>query len=173
MKKVFAFICIIIVLGFLVSGVAGAQSLEEIKAQARAQVRSEMGLDQPQPRQQQKYVQQVNASSGMTRLELIQQVALILVLLAFIPATIAKIKGRSFIAWWILGFLCFIVVFPAAIYMKKLTGGEAPPQSLPKKGLLNKTGVYEKIENLSKLKEKGILSSDEFEDKKRELLARL
>ena len=172
MKRVFAFICIIIVLGCLVSGVCGAQSLEEIKAQARAEVRSEMGLDQPQPRQQQ-YVKPVNASSGMTRLELIQQVALILVLLAFIPATIAKIKGRSFIAWWVLGFLCFIVVFPAAIYMKKFTEGEEPPKSLPKKGLLNKTGVYEKIENLSKLKEKGILSSDEFEDKKRELLARL
>ena len=173
MKKVFAVICIIIILGFLLSGIANAQSLEEIKAQARAQVRSELGLDRLQSSQKQQYVQQVNVSSVRTRLEFMQQVALILILLAFIPATIAKIKGRSFIAWWILGLLCFIVVFPASIYMRKFPEDGTSPKSPPKKGLLKKTDVYEKIENLSRLKEKGILSSDEFEDKKRELLARI
>ena len=173
MKKVLVFSCVIIVLGILLGGSVSAQNLEDMKAQARAQVRREMGLDSPQTPQQ-RYVQQQDVAPARTRLELIQQVVLILILLAFIPATVAKIKGRSFIAWWVLGLLCFIIVFPAAVYMKKLPGASGvEPKGEPKKGFLKKTDVYDKIENLSKLKEKGILSSDEFEDKKRELLARI
>lgn len=171
MKKVLVCSCIVIVLGMVLSGLVYAQSLEEIKAQARAQVRNEMGLDRPV--KQQEYVQQQDIRPAKTRLELLQQAALILILLAFIPATIAKLKGRSFIAWWVLGLVGFIIAFPASVYIKKTPGSESKPGGTLRKGLLNKTDIYDKIENLSKLKEKGILSSDEYEDKKRELLARI
>lgn len=39
-------------------------------------------------------------------------------LLAFIPAIIAQKKGKSFILWWVFGFLLFIVALPWALLMK-------------------------------------------------------
>jgi hypothetical protein len=113
MKKVFVFSCMIIALSLFLAGLAYSQSLEEIRAQVRTEVRSELGLDESRaPEKQEK-------RASRTKLDIIKESALILMVLALIPATIAKLKGRSFIAWWVLGLLCFIVVFPVSVYLKK------------------------------------------------------
>lgn len=171
MKKLFVFSCAIIILTFIFAGVVYSQSLEEIREQVRNQVRSEMGVDQPQ--QQQRYVQKVDVTPGRTKIQLIHQAAIILIALAFIPATIAKLKGRSFIAWWVLGLFGFIVAFPISVYIKKLSktapkksGGDTEEEA-------HESDIYSKIESLSKLKEKGIISQDEYESKKKELLLRI
>ena len=126
MKKVLVFSCAIIVLSFFLANLVYSQSLEDIKARARAEVRSEMGLDKPEKR----YVQQVEevGTPVRTRLEIMQQGALILMVVALIPATVAKVKGRSFIAWWVLGLIGFIAVFPISIFMKKLPKDSQGPK---------------------------------------------
>lgn len=46
------------------------------------------------------------------------EILLIAVLLGLIPAVIARNKGRSFVGFWIYGFLLFIVALPHALLMK-------------------------------------------------------
>ena len=43
---------------------------------------------------------------------------LIAALIGFIPAMIAKEKGRSFCLWWIYGSVLFIVALPHSLIMK-------------------------------------------------------
>ena len=118
MKKALAFGCAIIVSSFLLAGLAYSQSLEETKARIRSEVRSEMGIGDPgKPDVRQKGERD---GSGRTGLQIIHQLALIAMAIALIPATIAKVKGRSFIAWWVLGMVCFVVVFPVSVFMKKV-----------------------------------------------------
>ena len=178
MKRIFLISCVIIVLGLLISGEAYSQSLEEIKAQARAEVRREMGLDDPAPAPTtgKRYVEKTRevAAPGSPRVDMVKQIVGIMMVIAIIPGAIAKIKGRSFIAWWVLGLLCFIVVFPISVYMKKLPKeGEITPAEKEEEEALGEADIYKKIESLSKLKEKGILSEEEFNSKKRELIKRI
>lgn len=135
MKKVFLVGFAGIVASLLMAGLVYSQSLDEIRAEVRAEVRREMSVRKPrvQPvvRRAEKpvvksAVRQVveEIGTGMsdeTRIEVIRKVTLFMMGLALIPAGIAKVKGRSFIAWWILGLLCFIIVLPASIFMKKMT----------------------------------------------------
>ncbi|RKY40847.1 MAG: hypothetical protein DRP85_07750 [Candidatus Makaraimicrobium thalassicum] len=118
MKKIFVFGCASIVLSFFLAGLIYSQSLEEIRAKVRSEVRREMGIDESgKPDVQQ---DRERGTPVRTGLEIIQQLALISMIIALIPAAIAKVKGRSFIAWWVLGLICFIVVFPVSIFMKKI-----------------------------------------------------
>lgn len=115
--------CALFFMSFFLAAVSYSQSLEEIRAQVRAEVKQEMGIDEPARRQTPQETLPRAREEGMrvrSKTDLLVQSALILMVLAIIPATIAKVKGRSFIAWWVLGLLCFIVVFPISIYMKKL-----------------------------------------------------
>ena len=59
----------------------------------------------------------VNPSINIEEL-IIFLVGLIPVALGLIPATIAYRKGRSFLLWWLYGFLLFIVAFPHAVLIK-------------------------------------------------------
>jgi hypothetical protein len=52
---------------------------------------------------------------------------LIALVLGLIPAAIAKSKGHSFFAFWVFGFLLFIVALPVAIFMKP----KVPPSPSP------------------------------------------
>ncbi|MFH1878727.1 MAG: SHOCT domain-containing protein [Candidatus Omnitrophota bacterium] len=139
----------------------------------------------------------------------------ILAVIALIPALIAKRKGRSFIVWWMLGFLFFVFVFPLSLFVgvsgkkkknKKygngtpgqMTGGRTEKGNREMKPAPGKeprdvnTGehaeldnedengldetvlsIYDKIERLSKLRDKGIVSEEEFSSKKKELLERI
>lgn len=45
-------------------------------------------------------------------------ILVLVIIIALIPATIASLKGRSFIGWWIYGFLLFIVALPHALIIK-------------------------------------------------------
>jgi hypothetical protein len=133
-KRVFIILlCALFFAGFFLTPASHSQSLEEIRAKARAEVRREMGLDEPvRPDMRQEGISGTK-EKGMpvrSKTDILIQAAFILMVLAIIPATIAKVKGRSFIAWWVLGLLCFIVVFPISIYMKKLpeAGRQEPIQ---------------------------------------------
>ncbi len=44
-------------------------------------------------------------------------------IIGLIPAAIAQSKGRSFVAWWIYGFLLFIVALPHSILLKRSQAG--------------------------------------------------
>jgi hypothetical protein len=115
MRKNLLSICAIIALSFILPALSYSQNIEEIKARARAEARQEMGLDKPV--QQKKTGVEIPLSTGQ---ELLMRLALFAMALAVIPAVIAKVKGRSFIAWWVLGTLCFPVALIAAVYMKKI-----------------------------------------------------
>jgi hypothetical protein len=171
MKRISIVVCVIIVLGLLAGVSAWSQSvqpqdLEEIRAKVRAEVKREMGVREPEKPDVQQKEQRV-APHLRTRLEIMQQGALVLLVLALIPAVIAKVKGRSFIAWYVLGLLLWIVAFPASVFMRKL------PEAGGKKEETEEADIYAKIGNLSKLKEKGLISENEFNSKKKELLDRI
>lgn len=119
MKKILLFSCFIILLGcFCIEKACSQDSMEQIKAQARAQARQELGITEVRPQIAERKTEEINPAK--TKLEILKQIALIGIIIALIPATIAKLKGRSFIAWWVLGLACFIIVLPISIYMKKL-----------------------------------------------------
>ena len=46
--------------------------------------------------------------------------------LGFIPAYIAKNKGRSFWTWYIFGALLFIIALPCALFAKDKSGVQCP-----------------------------------------------
>jgi hypothetical protein len=115
MKKTLLTLCAIIALSSILPTLSHSQNLEEIKARARAEARQEMGLDKPV--QQKKTGMEIPLSAGQ---ELLMKLALFAMGAALIPAVIAKVKGRSFVAWWTLGTLCFPVVLIAAVYMRKI-----------------------------------------------------
>ena len=171
MKKVLIYGCTVIVLILLMTGLAYSQSLrpqtlEEIRAQARAEVRREMGVGETETIDMHK---EESPAHLRTRLQIMQQSVLVLMVLALIPAMIAKLKGRSFIAWYVLGLLFWIVVFPVSVFLKK----QPQPTGEAGETAEEETDIYKKIENLSRLKEKNLLSEDEFESKKKELLERI
>ncbi|MFH1553134.1 MAG: hypothetical protein ABID83_05835 [Candidatus Omnitrophota bacterium] len=132
MKKLFVLVCVTIVFSLFLAGWGYSQSLEEIRAQAKSEVRSELGLDAPAKPAVKQQTKKVTPKVTPIRIgpNIIHQLMLVSMIIALIPATIAKVKGRSFIAWWFLGLVCFIVVFPISVYMKKLPDNKA----------LNKTG---------------------------------
>ena len=109
----------IIVLSVLFAGAVYAQSLAEIREKAKAEVRSEMGIDNRQAPVQRSGDSKTSIVIS-PELTMLQKVALIGIVIALIPAIIARMKGRSFIAWWVLGLIAFIVVFPISVYMKKI-----------------------------------------------------
>ncbi len=193
---------------------AHTETLEEIKARVRNEVRSQYGKTPASPRdpgeavKTSKKPQTAKKSGDLSMLLDVEpdtalRFAFVIMLFAVIPAAIARAKGRSFIAWWVLGTLFFIIVMPVSIFLKKkkpLSVSERPgagPQEKeagPEESPLRvKTQaataedlsftrdskdsaaieVYEKIERLAALKEKGILTEDEFKAKKNELLSRI
>lgn len=51
---------------------------------------------------------------------------IIAIVLGLVPAIIAKIKGRSFFAWWGLGALCPFIVIPVSFFIKDKSGKQCP-----------------------------------------------
>ncbi|HNX90251.1 MAG TPA: SHOCT domain-containing protein [Candidatus Omnitrophota bacterium] len=111
----------------------------------------------------------------------------VLLILGCIPALIAKSKGRSFWKWWGYGVVVFIIAFPHSLFLKgksrihkdKKEGAKTTEQHDPEKnkevvhGRYEKDDVYAQIEKLAELKEKGMITRGEYEEKKKELLTRI
>ena len=108
-------------------------------------------------------------------------------LLGLIPANIAKNKGRSFGLWWFYGWMLFIVALPHAFLMPDLdrTSQNYVPQvsfdndlnsTTNKDRTLNSIAQEsgpDAIEYIIKCKElldTGVITQDEFDAKKSELL---
>jgi putative phage-related membrane protein len=80
-------------------------------------------------------------------------------ILGLIPGFIAKSKGYSFGAWWLYGFLIFIVAIIHVLFIPN------------KKNIEQK--VINDLERYKKLFEEGIITEEEFQSKKEELKAKL
>lgn len=80
-------------------------------------------------------------------------------ILGLIPGFIAKSKGYSFGAWWLYGFLIFIVAIIHVLFIPN------------KKNIEQK--VINDLERYKKLFEEGIITEEEFDSKKEELKAKL
>ena len=80
-------------------------------------------------------------------------------ILGLITGFIAKSKGYSFGAWWLYGFLIFIVAIIHVLFIPN------------KKNIEQK--VINDLERYKKLLEDGIISEEDFKSKKEELKAKL
>lgn len=76
--------------------------------------------------------------------------------LAFIPANIAKKKGKSFGLWWFYGWMLFIV---ALIHSLLLPDPDAV-----------QIGAADQIKKYKDLLDSGAITQQEFEEKKRQLM---
>jgi len=146
MKRTLFITCALIVLGLLTAGFVYSESFEEYKARLRSEVRNEMGIDTtvrktvpsiPAPSAQVKktVTKTVTKQAGISKsvrdklneitvLEKVNYAAaskavFSIMIIALIPAITAKVKGRSFIAWYVLGLLFFIIVFPVSVFMRR------------------------------------------------------
>jgi hypothetical protein len=50
------------------------------------------------------------------------------VLVGLLPATIARRKGRDFLAWWFFGAMMFVLALPAALLLRPVGLGRSPHQ---------------------------------------------
>ncbi|HYY78245.1 MAG TPA: hypothetical protein VFD04_03560 [Actinomycetes bacterium] len=51
------------------------------------------------------------------------------VLIGLLPATIARRKGRDFLAWWFFGAMMFVFALPAALLLRPVGLGRSARQS--------------------------------------------
>lgn len=229
MRRIFVFFGVIAVTILpLAPARAQAETMEEMKERIRQEVTAEYG---PAPVKKQAQPGQFRAAPAQEKTEakaapqkLVKQPAVkkpmdmslpfgvspeaavkmvvVMMFFAVIPGVIARLKGRSFIAWWLLGTLFFIFVLPIAVFMKSLKPARAPKPARPapktetpptKEAVGGKidekpsktaerppneqgneaVDVYNKIEKLAELKSKGLLTEEEFKAKKNELLSRI
>ncbi len=206
MKKIIFLISVFLVFSLYCPLSARAQLSEADKARMRAEARQEAGItDASYPSSKATTRSQTRSAPRSASMDMILNIpagtfwklVFLMVVVGLIPAGIAKYKGRSFIAWWVLGILFFIAAFPASLFMKgegKKGSGILPARaSAPKqeesahkqdmvtsgyeekevKSVSPALEAYEKIERLSILKNKGIITQEEFEAKKKELLDRI
>ncbi len=209
MKKFFSSMILAALLCVLVAGRGHSQSMEDVKSQIREQVKREMGVSDASQQPQQPVPQRRETAAVKKKVavkqwnvplldelddETLVKLLLVLMVIALLPAAIAKAKGRSFIAWWVLGVLFFIIVFPVSVFMKSAKRSKAGPSREKRKKAVetegenpaekdaprepeaernDAVGIYDKIERLAALKEKGVISEEEFQSKKNELLDRI
>ena len=82
--------------------------------------------------------------------------------LAFIPAIIAKNKGYSFGLWWLYGWLLFIVAI-IHVCLKPNKKAQQPPINAGQ-------SVADELKKYKELKDEGVLTEEEFQAKKKQLL---
>lgn len=83
-------------------------------------------------------------------------------LLGLIPANIAKNKGYSFGLWWFYGWMLFIV---AIIHVQFI-----PDKNNPEPKRSNNVSSADELKKYSDLKNQGIITEAEFQEKKNQLL---
>ncbi len=207
MRKILLAGGIVLFMCIAFSGHTYSETMDEIRAEAKAQARREMGLSETSAkvdraqeipaRRQSSKINLKGLSLENLDVDTVLKSIIALMFLAFIPGAIAHFKGRNFFLWWILGVLFFIFTLPLILFLKKKevkgpvkdvpaprvdTGKssqeeEVPASSHERSGFeeVEHTAIdiYEKIERLAALKEKGVISQDEFDSKKKELLDRI
>lgn len=85
--------------------------------------------------------------------------------LAFIPANIAKRKGYSFGLWWFYGWMLFIV----AIIHVSLISDKNSPQQIASSAAAGQS-IADELKKYKELQEQGIITEEEFQAKKAQLL---
>ena len=92
-------------------------------------------------------------------------------LLGLIPANIAKRKGHSFGLWWFYGWMLFIV---AIIHVQFIEDYNAPEKEMKVVATLTPSGSFastaDEIMKYKELLDQGVLTQEEFERKKQQLL---
>ncbi len=83
-------------------------------------------------------------------------------LLGLIPANIAKNKGYSFGLWWFYGWMLFIV---AIIHVNFI-----PDKNNPISSTNNNVSSADELKKYNDLKEQGVITEEEFQEKKNQLL---
>lgn len=83
--------------------------------------------------------------------------------LGLIPANIAKKKGHSFGLWWFYGWMLFIV---AIIHVQFIEDYNAPKQNT----ISVSSGTADELEKFKKLLDTGVISQEEYDQKKKQLL---
>jgi len=111
---------------------------EQLKEEARAQVRQEMGITKPKPaadtsgktvknkkipdvKQTARNFVRVLEGLGLTTFDadgIIKWLSIMLIL-GLIPAFLARSKGYNFFIWWIMGIFFFIVALPVTLFLGK------------------------------------------------------
>jgi len=81
--------------------------------------------------------------------------------LAFIPANIAKNKGHSFGLWWFYGWMLFIVAIIHVQFIEDYNKKESPKEPIY---------VADELKKFKELFESGIITEEEFNKKKNDLL---
>ena len=90
--------------------------------------------------------------------------------LAFIPANIAKNKGRSFGLWWFYGWMLFIV---ALIHSLLLPDPNAQQNGYGNVNAAPAPNYVENLEKLAQLHKDGVLSDEEFNKMKADALSKI
>lgn len=86
--------------------------------------------------------------------------------LGIIPAVIAYKKGYSFLGWWFYGWMLFIVAFIHSLF---LPDKNAKAQSSIE-SLMHGQSVADELKKYKELKDQGVISEEEFQAKKKQLL---
>ena len=179
--------------GLVAPALSHAQTLEEVKAQVRAQVKREMGLDKvAEPadarRSERRRTKVRDPGKEQEKVDAKKQPfledidygeaafwALVMLILGLIPAIVAKGKGHNFLLWWLYGFVLWIFAVPHSMLLKKGKQKKNKPAEKKNTGDQKEAenDIYEKIEKLAGLRKKGIISEEEYVSKKKELLERI
>jgi hypothetical protein len=86
--------------------------------------------------------------------------------LGLIPAFIAREKGYSFGLWWLYGWMLFIV----AIIHVTLIPDKNAPSAPPPRPKTPPIGAADEIRRYKELLDEGVITQEEFEQKKTQLL---
>ena len=87
--------------------------------------------------------------------------------LGVIPAYIARDKGYSFGRWWFYGWMLFIV---AIIHILLIPDKNAPVQPVPPPRKVPPVGAADEIGKFKALLDSGVITQEEFDQKKKQLL---
>ena len=96
--------------------------------------------------------------------------------LAFIPANMAKKKGYSFGLWWFYGWMLWIVAIIHVCIIPDKNAGQTPAApNAPVNGAasVSEQNVAEELKKYKELLDSGILTQEEFDEKKARLLETL
>ena len=87
--------------------------------------------------------------------------------LGFIPAEIAKKKGRTnYWLWWFYGWMLFIVALIHSLCMDDLNASESPPEKRKPAFI----GTADELKKYKDLLDSGVITQEEFDAKKKQLL---